>query len=164
STSSTAADIVGQGAGVSGPGSAGTWSGSNAAGGGSSQRSGNGIVDKVKERAASQLSSQKGRATEGLDTIAHAVRQTTQQLRAEDHGTVAEYIDKAAEQIERFSTRLRDKDVNELMRDARHLARRQPAMFIGGSFALGLLAARFIKSSQRNGEEEYRYEGEAGFD
>ena len=124
-----------------------------------------GIVNKVKERATAQLSSQKGRATDGLDTIAHAVRQTTQQLRADDHGAVAEYIDKAAEQLERLSQRLRDKDIGELVHDARDLARRQPAVFIGGSFALGLLAARFLKSSQQDGgRSEYRRAGQAGLD
>jgi hypothetical protein len=123
-----------------------------------------GIVSKVRERATAQLSSQKGRATEGLDTIAQAVRHTTQQLRAENHGTVAEYIDKAAEQLEQLSHRLRDKDVNELLQDARQLARRQPAVFIAGSFALGLLTARFIKSSQQDGQSAYRHEDESGFD
>jgi galactokinase/mevalonate kinase-like predicted kinase len=124
-----------------------------------------GIVDKVKERATTQLSSQKVRATDELDNIAKAVRQTTQQLRADNHSGVAEYIDKAAEQLERFSHRLRDKDINEILEDARQLARRRPAMFIGGGFALGLLAARFIKSSQRNGgRDEQRYAGQTGLD
>jgi len=32
--------------------------------------------------------------------------------------------------------------------DAERLAHRQPALFVGGAFALGLLAARFLKSSK----------------
>jgi hypothetical protein len=137
--------------------------------GGATNTSGNGaqqggIVNKAKERVAAQLSTQKGRATDGLDTITQAVRHTTQQLRAEDHGAVAEYIDKAAEQLERLSHRLRDKDVNELLHDARELARRQPAVFIGGSFALGLLAARFIKSSQPDGGDRGYSERGRGLD
>jgi len=107
----------------------------------------------VKGRATDQLNTQKGRATEGLDTVAHAVRQTTEQLRAGQHDTIAEYIDKAAEQLERFSTRMREKDVNEILQDVQQFARRQPALFIGGSFAAGLLAARFLRSS--HGRDEY---------
>jgi hypothetical protein len=42
---------------------------------------------------------------------------------------------------------LRKKDVQQLMQDAQRLARRQPALFIGSAFALGLVAARFLKSS-----------------
>jgi hypothetical protein len=38
-------------------------------------------------------------------------------------------------------------------------------VFIGGSFALGLLAARFIKSSHYNGgRDEHPYAGETGLD
>lgn len=109
-----------------------------------------GIVDKVKEQAASQLSSQKDRATDGLGSVASAVRQTTQTLRDQKHDTVAGYVEQAADQIERLSERLKNKDVTELLDDAQHLARRQPALFVGGAFALGLVGARFLKSSSKD--------------
>ena len=112
-----------------------------------------GIVNTVKDRATAQLSTQKGRATEGLDVLASAVRQTTQQLRSDQHDTIAEYVDRAAEQLEKFSASIRNKDVNDLMRDATQFARRQPALFIGGSFVVGMLAARFLKSSRQDGME-----------
>jgi deferrochelatase/peroxidase EfeB len=104
----------------------------------------------MKDGAASQLTTQKDRATEGLGTLAHAVRQTTERLRDEQHGTIAEYAERAAEQLERFSDNLRQKDVSELLRDAQRFARRQPALFIGGSFVAGLLIARFLKSSRES--------------
>ena len=106
-----------------------------------------GIVAQVKERATAQLSTQKDRATDGLGSIAQAVRQTTDKLREDQQDIVAQYVEKAADQIERLSNSLREKDVNELLQDAQRFARRQPALFIGGSFAVGLLAARFLKSS-----------------
>lgn len=110
-----------------------------------------GIAGKVKARATAQLATQKNRATDGLGTVASAVRQTSQHLREQQNETVAQYVEKAAEQLERFSNRLREKDVGELLQDAQRLARRQPALFIGGSFAVGLLAARFLKSSRPDG-------------
>jgi hypothetical protein len=109
-----------------------------------------GLASTIKERAATQLTTQKDRATEGIGTLAQAVRQTTDRLRSEEHDTVAHYVERAAEQLEQFSNSLREKDVNELLRDAQRFARRQPALFIGGSFAVGLLAARFFKSSGEN--------------
>ncbi|MGH9309596.1 MAG: hypothetical protein ACRD1U_09500 [Vicinamibacterales bacterium] len=107
-----------------------------------------GIVDRVREKANAQLATQKDRATDGLGTVAQAVRQTTSQLRDQHHDTVAGYIEQAADQLERFSTRLKEKNVNELVRDAQDLARRQPALFIGSAFAVGLIGARFLKSSR----------------
>ena len=106
-----------------------------------------GIVTRVKETATSQLSAQKDKATEGLGSVAQAVRQTTQNLRDQQHDTVAQYVERAADQIERISEGLKNKDVTELFDDAQRLARQQPALFIGGAFALGLVGARFLKSS-----------------
>jgi hypothetical protein len=118
------------------------------------------VVQRVKDQATAQLSSQKDRATTGLGTVASAVRQTTEHLRAEQHDTVAQYVERAADQIDRFSQRLKEKDVSELLNDAQQLARRQPALFVGGAFALGLIGARFLKSSSpapsREGREYTR--------
>ena len=113
-----------------------------------------GIVGRVKERATAQLATQKDKATDGLGSVAQAVRETTQHLRSRQHEAVAGYAEKAADQIERFSQRLKEKDVTELLDDAQQLARRQPALFIGGAFALGLLGARFLKSSSPRSEHD----------
>lgn len=106
-----------------------------------------GIVDRVKGTATSQLNAQKDKATDGLGSVAQAVRQTTQNLRDQQHDTVAQYVERAADQIERLSERLKNKDITEVLDDAQRLARQQPALFIGGAFALGLVGARFLKSS-----------------
>jgi hypothetical protein len=106
-----------------------------------------GVVDTIKDRAAAQINSQKDRATDGLGTMAQAVRQSTQQLREQHHETVASYVEQAADHIERLSQRLRQKDIGTLLADAQHLARRQPALFVGSAFALGVIVARFLKSS-----------------
>jgi len=120
-----------------------------------------GFTHKVKERAASQLNTQKDRATEGLGTMVRAVRQSTQQLRDQHHDTIAGYVEQAANQIDRLSQGLRNKDVGELARDAQRLAQRRPALFVGSAFALGLVGARFFKSSPPHGHE-YGREGYRG--
>lgn len=103
--------------------------------------------NKVTQTAMSQAESQKSRAAEGLDTAAQALRQTGQSLREQDRGSVAQYGDKAAEQVERLAGYLRQKDVSEMVDDVERFARRQPWVFLGGAFALGMLGARFLKSS-----------------
>lgn len=111
------------------------------------RRQGSRLIDQVKDKATTELHSQKQRATAGLGSVADAVRQTGRQLRDQRHDTVAEMVENAASQLERFSNHLRDRNLDELVTDAQRLARQQPALFIGGSFAAGLLAARFIKAS-----------------
>jgi hypothetical protein len=46
-----------------------------------------------------------------------------------------------------------------LVGDVENFARRQPALFIGGALALGILAARFLKSSSQQGStmRDYGY-------
>jgi len=110
-----------------------------------------GIMGRVRERAAAQLNTQKDRATDGVGNVVQVVRNATRELRDQHHETMAEYIDRTVAQVERFASRLKNKDVTELVQDAQTLARRQPAVFIGSAFALGLLGARFFKSSSPAG-------------
>jgi hypothetical protein len=119
------------------------------------QQDGGGIVERVKEAATARLTTQKDRGTDALGRVADAVRSSTQKLREDRHETIASYVDKAADQIETWSRRLSDKDVGELAAEAQRLARRQPAVFIGSAFALGLVAARFLKSSRI--QDDYGY-------
>jgi hypothetical protein len=125
---------------------------------GDAQKKNGGIVNYVKESATAQLTTQKDRGTDALGRVAEAVRSSTQKLREEQHDTIATYVDKAADQIENWSRRLGDKDITELISDVQRLARRQPAVFIGSAFALGLIGARFLKSSrQQSQQNEYGY-------
>lgn len=131
--------------------------------GGDGSERGTGVVSRMRESASAQLSSQKNKATEGLGTVAQAVRQSTQQLRDQQHETLAGYVESAANQIEQLSQRLRDKDVGELLEDAQRLARRQPAVFIGSAFALGLLGVRFFKSSARRDRQNQQFGGSTAY-
>src|SRR4051812_33373313 len=111
---------------------------------------GGGLMHSIQNQPSSALSSQKGRAADGIKTVIDAVRQTGESLR-DKNATIAGYADSAATQLERFSTQLRDRDVSELMDEVSAFARRQPALFIGSGVALGVVAARFLKSSAPDG-------------
>jgi hypothetical protein len=104
------------------------------------------MADQARQQMSSQISGQKDRATESLGSIAQALRQTSGNLRSSDQAQVAGFVDTAAEQIDRLSGYLQQHTVNDLLNEAERLARREPALFIGGAFVLGLLGARFLKS------------------
>ena len=116
--------------------------------GGDGDQQTSGILNQVRDKAASQLNEQKTRATDSLGSVAQAVRQSTHHLREQQYDTVAQFVERAADQIERFSNHLRERDLNDLVQEAQRFARQQPAVFIGSSFAAGMLAARFIKASR----------------
>jgi ElaB/YqjD/DUF883 family membrane-anchored ribosome-binding protein len=112
------------------------------------------MVDQAKEQAKPQVEGQKQRFAGGLGTAAGALRQTGQQLRDNDQENVAQYMDQVAERVEGFAGYLRDKPVDALIGDAERFARQQPALFLGAAFGVGLLAARFLKSSGQRGRPQ----------
>lgn len=103
-------------------------------------------VDGVKQQATSKLEQQKQHTAERLSGIANALRNTGQDLHQQDE-TVAQYVDSFADQVERISGYIQNKDIGELFNDAQQLARRQPELFVAGALAAGFLVGRFFKSS-----------------
>lgn len=137
------------------------------------------VADQARSAATSQATTQKERVTGSLSGVAQALRQTGDQLRDQDQMGVTGYIEQAASQVENFSNYLQRRNINELIEDVEHFARRQPALFLGGAFVLGLLGTRFLKSSrpisrysgqqysiQRYGGQQYGTQGryDTGYD
>jgi hypothetical protein len=119
------------------------------------------VVDQAKtsfrqarDRATSSLSESRHEAADRIGGIAGAFRSTSNHLRAENQPGVAKLTDSLAEQVERLSSYLRDRDLRSVRDDLENLARRQPAIALGAALAVGLLGARFLKSSERNGDRD----------
>jgi hypothetical protein len=104
-------------------------------------------AEQGREKAVGQLATQKERASSELGGVARALRTTGEQLQEQEQGSVAGYVNQAAEQTERLSEYLSERDANELLREMEDFARNRPAVFLGGAFAIGIAAARFLKSS-----------------
>jgi hypothetical protein len=107
----------------------------------------------VRETAESQLTSQKDRAAETAGTVAQAIRSAGEQLKGQDQSGFAQYADMAAERVEQFSDYLQSRDLREIVVEVEHFARRQPIVFLAGAFALGVLGARFLKSSGQQAQQ-----------
>ena len=115
-------------------------------GSGTTQDKGTGIADQLRTKASGALSEQKSRATQGLESVVEAIRQTGQKL-GEGNSGVAGYVNNAADSLQRWKDTLDRKDIGEIVEDVQRFGRRQPALFVGLSFGAGLLGARFLKSS-----------------
>lgn len=104
-------------------------------------------AEQGREKAKGQISTQKERASGELRGIARALHSTGEQLREQDQDSIGRYADQAAEQVERLSDYLSEKDSEQLVSEVEDFARSRPAVFLGGAFVLGIAAARFLKSS-----------------
>jgi hypothetical protein len=105
------------------------------------------LASRTTEQAKSQLANHKHNASQRMVPIQSALRESAQQLRNQGQGQVGDYAEKAADQLERFSTYLRQTEVDEIMEEARGFARRRPGLFLGSAAAIGFFATRFLKST-----------------
>lgn len=109
------------------------------------------IVTQVQQRAGSQLDQQKDRTASEITSVVNAVRKFGESLAGEEPGPIAryaaEYGDKAADSLERFSNYLRQHDAKKLLGDIKNFGKRRPALLLGSAFLLGFAGARLIKTA-----------------
>jgi hypothetical protein len=119
-----------------------------------------GIAQTVRATTYRKLDDQKSRVSETLGSVAGAVRGMTQPLRENGQAGMAEYVDKAAQGIDRWASQLRERDIDDAVHAVQDFARRQPALFLGIAFGAGVLAARFLKSSAE--DRAFKHRGQSG--
>lgn len=118
------------------------------------------------KKATSAIDEQKANIAQGLTSVADNIRQLGVNKTGQDNpiaDIAAKYSDSVAGQVEQIGRYLDGKDLRQMATDVERFARRNPAVFLGGAFALGLLAARFLKSGNPNTalmrRERYEREG-----
>ncbi|MCA9420106.1 MAG: hypothetical protein KC592_03745 [Nitrospira sp.] len=113
------------------------------------------LTGQAQTKVKTTLEEQKGKGVGELSNIAEAVRQTGQHLRDQQKDGIAQYAERAADQMDRLIRYVDSRDVSELLSEAEIFARRHPEAFLGGAFMMGLVAGRFIKSSKERRVSEY---------
>lgn len=109
----------------------------------------NELTNVAQEQTTQFLGEQKDMAASRIEGVAHALRQAGHELAGRDEGTLAQYTDSLAGQLDNFSSTLRTREIGSLVDDARQLAHRQPELFVAGALAAGFVLGRFFKSSRR---------------
>jgi len=105
------------------------------------------VAGQAKNQARSMFETQKGQVTDQATKIAQALRQSGENLDAQNVGPAATVLSTAATRLDGFSGYLQARNADQLVREAENFARRNSSAFLGSAFTLGLLAARFFKSS-----------------
>jgi hypothetical protein len=105
------------------------------------------VANQAKDQVNQMVAQRKDQAAERLNSFASVLRDTAGKLNEQDENGIGQYADHAAQQVERLSNYLRDRDVSTFLRDTETFARRHPDVFLGGVFLAGLVLARFFKAS-----------------
>ena len=98
--------------------------------------------DKVREFAEMG----KERAGGALDQLVQMLNDAAGQVDGKLGAQYGQYARTAADQVQSFSQSVRDKDIDELMTDARELVRKSPGIAIGAAATLGFVIARVVQA------------------
>lgn len=132
---------------------------------GSAKESGGAMASKAygiaAQKATEAIDERKANFTEGLTSVADTIRQIGGNLSEAQEPTgvaniAAQYTNTAADKVEQLTGYLERRDFKGLVRDLEDLAHKNPAIFLGGAFAVGILAARFFKSGSQQSSSSSR--------
>lgn len=105
-------------------------------------------AEQAKHSGVQYAHEKKARVAEEIGVFSNAIRKASGKLHEEEHGSIASYVDVAAEQLDRCRQSLESKEINEIVDDVQDFARRRPEVVYGGMFVAGLAAMRFLKASK----------------
>lgn len=118
---------------------------------------GRGLLDAARLQAQDYVERRKGEAAQSVQDLARSLRGSGKDMADKPH--VRAFFDSAADGLEQLGTSIERRSLNEFYGEAEAFARRAPVAVAVGTFMVGLLAARFIKSSNTV-DEHASFEGD----
>ena len=103
------------------------------------------IAGRAADLGIQQADRGREMAAEGLDKVATTVRRLSTDMQI-DQPQIANIAMTAADKADDVAQYLRETDTRQIISNVEDTARRQPLLFIGGAFLLGLAASRLIKA------------------
>jgi hypothetical protein len=103
------------------------------------------IAGRAADLGIQQADRGRQLAADGLDKVAQTVRRVSTDMQF-DQPQIANVAMTAADQAGKVAQYLRETDARQIITNVEDTARRQPLIFIGGAFLLGLAASRLIKA------------------
>ncbi|HET8612157.1 MAG TPA: hypothetical protein VFL92_05265 [Sphingomonas sp.] len=114
------------------------------------------IKDQASDKARDYAEQGKTRASGALDEVARFIGDNADRVDEKLGSGYGDYVRRASDAVSGVATGLREKDVDELMEEARNLVRRSPALAIGAAAAAGFLIARLVKAGSEALDEASR--------
>lgn len=112
------------------------------------------LAETVKEEAERLFDAQRDRAASKVSRVSKVARQTAHALHAVRMDAIADVVDATAEQVDRASKYIKDRDLGELMDDASEVVNRHRALAVGGMLVAGFALARFLKATAERDEAD----------
>ena len=110
------------------------------------KQAGGKLTAQAGDKARGLAEMGKERAGGALDQLVQMLNDAAGQVDGKLGAQYGQYARSAADQVQGLSSAVRDKDIDELLDDARLLVRKSPAVAVGAAAALGFIVARLVQS------------------
>lgn len=112
-------------------------------------------ANQVREKATEAAAARKGMAADKISGYSSALRDSARQAGEQHDDNIAYFANTAADKLEEAADYFRNADLGQIQRDAAQLARRHPALMLGGMLVAGLVLGNLAKASvQSLGEDD----------
>lgn len=112
------------------------------------------LGDEARTTGREELEGLRGTAADNLERLAEGAQAAASTLQRDDIGHLSEYVSDMATRLTSFSSTLRTRSGDEILRDVSRMAQENPALFVTGSVAIGFGLARFARASQKKAVQE----------
>lgn len=110
-------------------------------------------AEKARGQVRSAADSGKSQLATQISGIGRALRGAGDKLREDEQGEKAShYTDMLADRADQVSRFLEEHDASEIYGEVESVARKNPALFLGGCLVVGVAIGRFFKASAGEGE------------
>jgi hypothetical protein len=114
------------------------------------------VMQTAKDAGQQRLETGKKTAAEQADKVADVLEEASSRLQDSDLQSFAHYADQIASGVKTVSDTLRNRSIDDLLKDTQTVARRNPTLFFLGSVAVGIAFSRFLKASGERQHENYQ--------
>jgi hypothetical protein len=104
------------------------------------------LAERAADLGLDQADHGRHLAADGIATVARSIRRLSTEI-AEEQPAIANAATTVADQADRTAQFLNETDAREMISKVEEAARRQPLLFLGGAFVLGVATARFLKAA-----------------
>jgi ElaB/YqjD/DUF883 family membrane-anchored ribosome-binding protein len=102
------------------------------------------MVGQVRDQVSGQVSTQKGRAADGIRTVSDQLRSMADS--SENEGMASNLVSQAASRAGDVAGWLESREPADLVEDVKRFARRRPGLFIAIAAGAGIVVGRLAKS------------------
>jgi hypothetical protein len=115
-----------------------------------------GVAQDAKRQGQEQFEAHKHTAADQTEKLADVVERVAEEFKGQDQPSLADYAGQLAGSMKSFAENLRERSLEDVIRDTQQLARNNPTLFLMGSVAVGIALSRFLKASSERSPTDRR--------